>query len=174
MKRLLIATALMMAASGAAVADERWKDEREDRKERYEAQREYEKEREEAWREAAKDRREAEREYWKDRREAQREADKDRREAWREAAKDRREAEREYAKERREYLRERAKGRYDWARGGHIPREYLDDRYYVDDYRAYELAPPPRGYVWVRPDPRNDEYYLVQVATGIIARILGY
>lgn len=163
MKRLLIASALMLAATGVARADDPWKEAREAQKAHYEAKREYEKERNEARREAAKDRREAEREYWKDRREAAREYEKDRREA-----------QREYEKDRREHFRELAKGRREWARGQHIPRAYLDDRYYVDDYRAYRLAPPPRGYVWVRPDPRDNEVYLVQVATGVIARILGY
>lgn len=162
MKRLLIASALMLAVSGAAGADERWKDVREAEKERYEARREHDKEREEAWREAAKDRREAEREYWKDRREAVREAEKDRREAAREFEKDRREA-----------YKERANAEREWARGEYLPREYLDDAYHVRDYRAYELAPPPRGYTWVRPDPQDDRYYLVQIATGVIAQILG-
>ena len=103
------------------------------------------------WREGAKDHGEAQREYDKDRREALREAEKDRREAWKERAKD----------ERR------------WARGEYLPREYLMDRYYVRDYRAYDLAPPPPGYGWVRPDPRDDAYYMVQLATGVIAQILG-
>lgn len=162
MKRLLIASALMIAVCGVASADDRWKDVREAEKEHYEARREHEKERDEAWREAAKQRREAEREYWKDRREAVREAEKDRREAVR-----------EFEKERREAFKERAKAEREWARGDHIPDEYLDDPYYVHDYRAYELAPPPRGYTWVRPDPRDDRYYLVQIATGVIAQILG-
>lgn len=151
MKRLLIASALTMAIAGTASADDRWKEAREYEKERHEAQREYAKEREEAYREAAKDRREAKREYWEDRREA----------------------EREFEKDRREYLKERAKAERRWARGEYIPREYLDDVYYVRDYREYELAPPPRGYTWVRPDSRDDRYYLVQIATGVIAEILG-
>lgn len=151
MKRLLIASALMLAVSGVAQADDRWKDEREAAKEYREDRREYEKDRREARREAEKDRREAEREYWKDRREAQREFEKDRREA----------------------LRERAKAERRWARGEYIPREYLVDAYYVRDYRAYDLAPPPRGYTWVRPDPHDDRYYLVQLASGVIAEILG-
>lgn len=151
MKRLLIAGALMMAVSGVASADDRWEDAREADRERHEAQREYEKDREEAYREAAKDRREAEREYWKDRREA----------------------EREFEKDRREFLKERAKAERRWAKGEYIPREYLADSHYVRDYRDYDLAPPPRGYAWVRPDPRDDHYYLVQIATGVIAEILG-
>lgn len=141
MKRLLIASALWMALSGTASADDPWKE-----------QREYEKERREAIREAGKDRREAEREYWKDRREAQREYEKDRREAMKERSKD----------ERR------------WARGHYIPREYLVDRYYIRDYHAYELASPPRGHVWVHPDPHDDTYYLVELATGVISQILDH
>lgn len=149
MKRFLIATAVtLMAASGAAFADD---DRREWHKERAEAQREAWKERREAQREYEKDRREAEREYWKDRREAEREAAKDRREAY----------------------RERMKAERRWARGESIPREYLVDRYYVSDYRAYDLAPPPSGYMWVRPYPQDDRYYLVQLATGLISQILG-
>lgn len=151
MKRLLIASALLMALSGAAYADDRWEDAREAEKERREAWREYQKDRAEAIREAEKDRREAQREYWKDRREAQR----------------------EYEKDRREALKERARAQREWARGEYLPREYLAGPYYVRDYDAYDLAPPPRGYGWVRPDPRDDRYYLVQLATGVIARILG-
>lgn len=113
------------------------------------------------------------REYEKDRREAIREAEKDRREAEREYLKDRREAAREYEKDRREALKERAKAEREWARGEYLPREYLADRYYVRDYGRYDLAPPPRGYTWVRPDPRDERYYLVQIATGVISRILG-
>lgn len=122
---------------------------------------------------SADDRGKERREYEQDRREALREADKDRREAEREYWKDRREAQREFEKDRREALKERAKAEREWARGEYIPREYLMDRYYVRDYRAYDLAPPPRGYTWVRPDPRDDRYYLVQMATGVIAQILG-
>lgn len=152
MKRLLVTSAMsLLLVSGVAGADDRWEDQREWRKERAEAQREAEKDRREAERELAKDRREAEREYWKDRREAQREFEKDRREA----------------------LKERAKSERRWARGEHIPRAYLDDRYYVRDYGQYDLAPPPRGYGWVRPDPRDDRYYLVELASGLISRILG-
>src|SRR3546814_6738593 len=80
-------------------------------------------------REAAKDRREAEREYWKDRREA----------------------EREWRKDAREYRR--------WARGEYIPRHYLADRYYMQDYRSHDLSMPPDGYMWVRPyEGRSEEH----------------
>lgn len=57
----------------------------------------------------------------------------------------------------------------EYRRGGHIERDYLSSRYYVD-YHEHHLAPPPHGHRWVRhPDGR---YILVAVATGIIADIL--
>ena len=87
--------------------------------------------------------------------------------------KHRREAAREYEKDRREAYREHMKAQRRWARGQHIPREYLVDRYYIRDYTRYDLAPPPSGYAYVRPYPQDDRYYLVQVATGLISRILG-
>lgn len=60
-----------------------------------------------------------------------------------------------------------------WNRGDRIPSEYLVSRYYVDDYRAYDLDAPPRGYRWVRPYEDDGTYYLVQVASGLISRIFG-
>ena len=60
-----------------------------------------------------------------------------------------------------------------YKRGGHVPAVYLQPRYYVTDYRAYRLAPPPYGYRWVRPYG-DDRYLLVQVATGLIMQVLGY
>lgn len=47
---------------------------------------------------------------------------------------------------------------------------YVEKRYYVDDYRHYDLAPPPPGHRWVRSD--DGRYILIAVATGIIADIL--
>lgn len=153
MKKLLIASALAaIAFSGSAFADD---DRGKESRKAYE----------EMQREAAKDRREAIREYEKDRREHMREAAKDRREAEREYWKDRQEAEREWREDAREHRR--------WARGETIPRDYLADRYYVRDYRDYDLAVPPDGYRWVRPYQGDDTYYLVQVATGLISSILG-
>ena len=60
-----------------------------------------------------------------------------------------------------------------WNRGDRIPSEYLVSRYYIDDYRAYDLDAPPRGYRWVRPYEDDGTYYLVQVASGLISRIFG-
>src|SRR3546814_9412095 len=118
MKKLLMAGArVAIAFSGSACAD----DDDDDRG--WEARKEYQ----EARREALKDHREAIREYEKDRREYE----KDRREDMREAAKDRREAEREWRKDAREYRR--------WARGEYIPRHYLADRSYMQDYSRHDL-----------------------------------
>ena len=50
-------------------------------------------------------------------------------------------------------------------------RDYRDDRRDHRDYRSYRLAPPPRGYAWVRPYQNDDTYYMVQIASGLIAQI---
>ena len=60
-----------------------------------------------------------------------------------------------------------------WAKGQNIPREYVVERYYVRDYRANDLAQPPSGYMWVRPYPEDNTYYMVQLASGLISQILG-
>lgn len=57
-------------------------------------------------------------------------------------------------------------------RGERVSTVYLQPRYYVQDYRVYRLAPPPRGYRWIRPEP--DRYLLISTATGLISQILGY
>lgn len=59
-----------------------------------------------------------------------------------------------------------------FRRGQRVPVVYLEPRYYVQDYRAYHLSAPPRGYRWVRPD--NDRYLLIQTTTGLISQMLGY
>lgn len=60
-----------------------------------------------------------------------------------------------------------------WAKGQTIPREYVVERYYVRDYRAYDLDQPPSGYVWVRPYAEDNTYYMVQLASGLISQIFG-
>ena len=67
---------------------------------------------------------------------------------------------------RRDYRRYEGHHRRDYRRGV----VYVERRVYVDDYRHYDLAPPPYGHRWVRsPDGR---YVLIAVASGIIADIL--
>jgi Ni/Co efflux regulator RcnB len=63
-------------------------------------------------------------------------------------------------------------GQHKFARGERLPDAYMQQRYYVEDYRVYHLAPPPRGYRWVRPD--DGRYLLISTATGLISQILGY
>ncbi|HMB42906.1 MAG TPA: RcnB family protein [Luteimonas sp.] len=63
-------------------------------------------------------------------------------------------------------------GQHKFERGERVPAVYLERRYYVENYRVYNLAPPPRGYRWVRPD--DGRYLLISTATGLISQILGY
>ena len=59
-----------------------------------------------------------------------------------------------------------------WKRGDRLVWTDIEPRYYVTDYRSYRLSAPPEGYRWVR--PMDDRYLLVQVATGLITKALGY
>jgi Ni/Co efflux regulator RcnB len=60
--------------------------------------------------------------------------------------------------------------REDWKRGDRVPAQYRgSDRYYVNDWRARDLPPPPRNHRWIEV---NGDYVLVAVATGIITSIL--
>ena len=82
-------------------------------------------------------------------------------------------AHKDYDKAQKKAYKEEQKAYKRWARGQHIPHEYLVSRYYIDDYSRYDLAPPPRGYRWVRPYEDDQTYYLVQIATGLISQIFG-
>ena len=77
---------------------------------------------------------------------------------------------RQYRKDVRQAYRQDQRNYRRWARGQYIPRDYMASRYYINDYRSYRLAPPPRGYAWVRPYQNDDTYYMVQLATGLIAQ----
>ncbi|MGZ5179090.1 MAG: RcnB family protein [Ramlibacter sp.] len=57
----------------------------------------------------------------------------------------------------------------EWHRGGHIPPEYRNRMYVVNDWRLHHLAPPPRGYEWVQVGP---DYVLVAIRTGVIFQIV--
>ncbi|MDO8284239.1 MAG: RcnB family protein [Rhodoferax sp.] len=54
-------------------------------------------------------------------------------------------------------------------RGGYIPREFRNRQYFVADYRAHRLSPPPRGQQWVQVGP---DYVLIAIATGLIAHMV--
>ena len=73
----------------------------------------------------------------------------------------------------RKAVKEQDKAYRRWARGQYIPASYRSQQYYIDDYRAYHLDAPPRGYRWVRPYEEDDTYYLVEIATGLISQIFG-
>ena len=60
-----------------------------------------------------------------------------------------------------------------WDRGQRLPGMYLEQRYYIRDYRDYGLIAPPPGMVWVRPYQDDRTFYLVQAASGLISQILG-
>jgi Ni/Co efflux regulator RcnB len=56
-----------------------------------------------------------------------------------------------------------------WRRGDRLPAYYINS-FPAVDYRVYHLAPPPRGYHYVR-DDRGD-YLLVGIATGVILGVI--
>lgn len=57
----------------------------------------------------------------------------------------------------------------EFRRGGYIPHDFRNRQYYVNDYRAYRLSPPPRGQQWVQV---GSDYVLIAIATGLIANIV--
>jgi len=57
----------------------------------------------------------------------------------------------------------------EWHRGDRVPGEYRGRNYVVNDYRAYHLNAPPRGYQWMGV---GGDYVLAAIATGIIAQII--
>ena len=63
------------------------------------------------------------------------------------------------------------RGYVTWQRGGYVPREYRNERYYVRDWRQYGgLYAPPQGYQWVQND--TGDIALMALATGLIANLL--
>lgn len=77
-----------------------------------------------------------------------------------------------YDDRRRDNGRHLGQLKHGYRRGERAPVVYLQPRYYVTDYRRYHLAPPPRGYRWVR--PADDRYLLVEITSGLISQALGY
>ena len=55
-----------------------------------------------------------------------------------------------------------------WRRGERLPASYRS-RAYVVDHRRYALAPPPRGYHYVRV---GDDVALTAITTGIISSVI--
>ncbi len=54
-------------------------------------------------------------------------------------------------------------------RGGHIPPEYRNRQYVVNDWQTHRLSPPPRGQQWVQV---GADYALIAIATGVIAQLV--
>ncbi|MGS0741625.1 RcnB family protein [Glaciimonas sp. GG7] len=57
----------------------------------------------------------------------------------------------------------------DFHRGDHLPPEYRNRQYVVDDWRGHHLNAPPRGYHWVQV---GGDYVLAAIGTGIILQLL--
>ncbi|WP_240126966.1 RcnB family protein [Thermomonas alba] len=57
-----------------------------------------------------------------------------------------------------------------WVRGGYYYGPGYGPTYVVEDWRYYQLPPPPRGYYWRRSDA--GDFLLVAAATGIIADLI--
>jgi Ni/Co efflux regulator RcnB len=55
-----------------------------------------------------------------------------------------------------------------WRHGDKLPPAYRGKSYVVD-YRTYHLAPPPRGYQYVRV---NNDVVLTAIASGVIASVI--
>ncbi|ANL66394.1 hypothetical protein AMC82_CH02761 [Rhizobium phaseoli] len=64
---------------------------------------------------------------------------------------------------------ERTVVRPHWKKGYRVSaserRRFSD----VNDYRRYRLAPPPRGYRWVRAD---HDFLLIGVTSGVISNVI--
>ena len=58
---------------------------------------------------------------------------------------------------------------HQFYRGDRLPAEYHHRQYVVDNWRAYNLSAPPRGYHWVQV---GGDYVLVAIATGVILQLL--
>jgi len=59
--------------------------------------------------------------------------------------------------------------KHDLRRGQRLSKEYRDNRYVVNDWRARHLSAPPKGHHWVR---AGNDYVLAAIATGVIAQVL--
>ncbi len=59
-----------------------------------------------------------------------------------------------------------------WAKGDRVPPEYRNRQYVIEDWRRYDLGPPPRGYQWVGIGP---DFVLTAIASGIVLQaVLGH
>jgi Ni/Co efflux regulator RcnB len=57
-----------------------------------------------------------------------------------------------------------------YRRGDRLPDRYYSNRYYVTDYKRYDVPPPRPGYRWVRDD--DGRMVMIAISTGLIADIV--
>jgi len=57
-----------------------------------------------------------------------------------------------------------------WAKGQRFDRRQAVNYRVVNNYRDYRLAPPPRGYQWVR---SGNDAVMVAITSGIIGAVIG-
>lgn len=60
---------------------------------------------------------------------------------------------------------------YGGYRAGQVYRYHGNSRYYIEDYRRYNLPPPSAGYRYYRDD--NGNVVMAAIAGGVIGLILG-
>ncbi len=60
--------------------------------------------------------------------------------------------------------------RRNWHRGQRFDRRYAGNYRTINNYRAYRLQAPPRGYRWVQSD--NDAV-LIAITSGLIGAVIG-
>ncbi len=64
-------------------------------------------------------------------------------------------------------------GRYQsypqWSRGDRISTGYRGNQYVVDNWRAYNLRRPARGYEWIQV---NNQFVLIQTRSGLVVEVL--
>lgn len=93
---------------------------------------------------------------------------------------DRRDDRRDYGRhdgDRRDFNRNYDRGQYyyygarspEFRRGVHIPRQYYNRQYYVNDWRGHQLYAPPYGHQWVQV---GGDYVLIALATGLIVNLI--
>lgn len=60
-------------------------------------------------------------------------------------------------------------GYHRWNKGDRVPAEYRDRQYVIDNWRAYDLPPPRKGYHWMGV---GGDYYMV-APSGLIFQLGG-
>lgn len=56
-----------------------------------------------------------------------------------------------------------------WSKGDRLPPEYRNRQYVIDNWRGYNLAPPPRGYQWMGIGP---DFVLTAIGTGVVLQVV--